>query len=133
EGISVYCSGVNVFRFLPVTKGRHGLGSNPAMRGLQLVNLGVRDLALSRGVTMKAFRGNDCTGIAPTQGHWYGERFLIGNAPESFPEEVIQYGVINLVKKIFKATMLEVDLPGTLLAPNELQAFLETQCSTYGR
>jgi hypothetical protein len=37
DGTFIYCSGVNLFRFLLITKGRHGLGSNPAMRGLQLV------------------------------------------------------------------------------------------------
>ncbi len=42
ETILIYCSGVNVSLFYPVTKGRHGRGSHPAMRGLQLVNHGVR-------------------------------------------------------------------------------------------
>jgi len=45
-GILRYCSGVNVSLFSPITKGRHGMGANPSMRGLQLVNHGVRALAL---------------------------------------------------------------------------------------
>src|SRR5208337_840373 len=99
DGSYIYCSGADLFRFLPITKGRHGLASNPAMRGLQLVNMGVRDLALSEGVTITPAKGG-CAGIAHTSGGWYSERLLIEKAPGSFPEEVINYGVINLVKKI---------------------------------
>lgn len=108
--------------------------SNPAIRGLQLVNLGVRALALSNGATPKTVRGSECAGITPAVGSWYTEHLLIENAPESLPEEVIMYCVVNLLKKIFKAMcLLEVDLPDKLLEPRELQAFIENLCKTYGR
>ena len=130
DGSYIYCSGADLFRFLPITKGRHGQASNPAMRGLQLVNMGVRDLALSKGVTIKPAKGG-CAGIAPTSGGWYSERLLIENAPVSFPEEVISYGAINLIKKIVKACTLPDVAPDTMLQPNELQAFIESLCSKY--
>ena len=57
RGALIYCSGVNVDRFLPITRGRHRPMSNPAVRGLQLVNLGVRALVLSYGATPKSVRG----------------------------------------------------------------------------
>jgi hypothetical protein len=103
------------------------------MRGLQLVNLGVRDLALSKGATPRALPGNECEGIVPTKDTWYTERLLIENAPESFRDEMMQYSVINLLKKIFKASMRELPLPEGLPAADELQGFLETQCRKYGR
>ena len=131
-GILRYCSGVNVSLFSPITKGRHGIGSNPSVRGLQLVNHGVRALALSRGATPKAFRGNDCAGIAPTKDTWYTEILLIENAPKSFPDEMINYCVLNLLRKISNACMLEVQLPCTLLKAAELQAFIEALCREYG-
>src|SRR5208283_2066579 len=90
----------------------------------------VRDLALSNGVTIKPAKGG-CAGIAPTSGGWYSEHLLIENAPASFPEEVISYGVINLIKKIVKACTLPDVAPDTMLQPNELQAFLEGLCSKY--
>ncbi len=130
RGAYIYCSGADMFRFIPITKGRHGLDSNPAMRGLQLVNIAVRDMALAQGVKIKPDPGN-CAGIAPTSGGWYSERLLMENAPESFAEEVINYGVINLVKKIIKACTLQDVAPETLLQPAELQAFLEGLCSKY--
>jgi hypothetical protein len=132
KGALIYCSGVNISRFLPISQGRHGIGSNPAIRGLQLVNHGVRALALSKGATPKAIRGNDCAGIAGTKEDWYTELLLIENASESFPDEMINYCVINLVKKIFKACMIELQLPDILPTPNELQAFLDALCRKYG-
>jgi hypothetical protein len=132
KDVLVCCSGVNVDRFSPITKGRHGIGSNPAVRGLQLVNFGVRDLALSRGATPRALRGKDCGGTAPTVDTWYTERLLIENASASLPDEIIMYSVMSLLKKIFKACMLDIQLPDTLLKADELQVFIETLCAKYG-
>lgn len=130
----ILCSGVNLYRFLPLTRGRHGLGSNPALRGLQLVNLGVRDLALSRGATTRNFGGADCSGIAPTAESWYTQRLLVENAPEGFADDVISYGVVGILKKITNACMLtEAHPPDTLLAPKELQAFIEELCRKYDK
>jgi hypothetical protein len=132
KGLLLYCSGVNIVRFLPITKGRHRPMSNPAMRGLQLVNIEVRAMALSHGATPKALRGNECVGIAPTKDSWYTERLLIENAPESLPDEIITYGPINLLKKINKAILLGAKLPEELLNPDELQMFIENLCNEYG-
>ena len=132
KDVLIYCSGVNVSRFTPITRGRHGIGSSPVVRGLQLVNLGVRDLALSRGATPKALRGDECEGIVPTKDTWYTERLLIENAQESFPDEMLHYCVNNLPKKIFKASMRELQLPDAFPEADELQALIETQCRKYG-
>jgi len=132
EGVLIYCSGVNVSRFGPITRGRHGIGSNPSVRGLQLVNLGVRDLALSKGATPKAVRGNVCGGIVPTGDTWYTEALLLENAPVLSLDEIIDYAVTNLVRKIFKASMLDLHLPDKPFQPDELQVFLEDLCKKYG-
>lgn len=133
KGRLIYCSGVNVSRFLPITRGRHRPMSNPAVRGLQLVNNEVRALTLSKGATPKTVQGNYCTGITPTDENWSTEHILIENAPESLPGEIINYCVINLLKKINKAILLGADLPDELLQPEELQAFIGKLCSKYGR
>lgn len=129
----IYCSGVNIFRFLPLTKGRHGLGSNSALRGLQLVNLGVIDMGLSKGWKAAKIKENVCTGLAPTDEAWYTERLLIENISESAPEEIITYGVVSLLKKIGKACMLPDSMPDKLLKPEELQKFIETLCIKHGK
>lgn len=132
EGTLLYCSGIDIYRFLPITKGRHRPMSNPATRGLQLVNLGVRALALSHGATPKTIRGDECRGIVPQKNGWYKEILVIENAPESLPEKIISYCVISLLRKIDRAIMLGAELPDTLLPPDELQVFLEGMCSRYG-
>jgi len=129
----LYCSGINIDRFLPITKGRHRPMSNPAIRGLQLVNLGVRALALGHGATPETLRGNECSGIVPPKGSWSAEHLLIRNVPESLPDEIISYCVINLLKKIDKAIMLGARLPDKLLQPHELQLFIESMCAKYDR
>lgn len=130
----LYCSGVNVDRFLPITKGRHRPMSNPAIRGLQLVNLGVRELVLEHGATPKALRENEnqCAGIVSPGNIWITERLLIKNAPEALPDNIISYSVTELLKKIDRAIMLQAELPDTLLEPGELQAFLDSMCRRYG-
>jgi hypothetical protein len=128
----LYCSGVDLLRFLPITKGRHRPMSNPAMRGLQLVNLGVRALALSNGATPKTLKGDVCTEAIPMKDGLYKEGLLIENASESLPEELVNYGVINILKKIANGCLIYDTLPDILLKPDELQAFIEDMCKKYG-
>jgi hypothetical protein len=128
----IYCSGVNIDRFMPITKGRHRPMSNPAIRGLQLVNLGVRDLALTKGAVPIALRGNECAGIVPSKDQWYKELLLIEKVPDSFPSEIINYCVINLLKKIVNSCLLSVKPPETVFIPEELQAYIENLCKEFG-
>ena len=130
ERAFIYCSGVELFRFLPITKGRHRPMSNPVMRGLQLVNVEARALALSRGATPRAIKGDYCNGIVPASNGWYKEMLLMENAPDSMPDEIISHCVVNLLKKTFRAMgMMEIELPETLLRPDELQELIVNLCS----
>lgn len=132
EETVIYCSGVSTTRFLPITKGRHRLGLNPAVKGLQLVNIGVRALALSRGAIPKTERGNDCSHFVNPSEVWYSEVLSIRNTGHLLFDEVIEYCVTHILRKIFKAIMLEPDLPETLLRPEDLQTLLEQFCVVYG-
>lgn len=127
----LYCSGVNATRFLAITKGRHGQGSNPAVRGLQLVKAGIMDMAITRGGKPKRYSSQECKGIAPTMDTWYTEHLVIEDIPGTFPEEAIKYSVINLIKKIANALRIEDKMPDDLLAPEELQRFIEKLCMKY--
>ncbi len=132
KGTLLFCSGANISRFLPITKGRHRLGQNPVEKGLQLANLGVRHLALSRGATPKAVGGKDCAGIVPTRELWYTEPLLIENVPGSLPEEILAYCPLRLLKHIIEACMLDVRLPEEPMEPTELQKLIESLCREYG-
>ena len=129
----LYCSAVDLYRFLPITKGRHRPMSNPAMRGLQLVNLGVRALALKKGATPKAVRTDECAGILPVREGLYKERLLIENAPESLPQEIINFCIPDLFSKISNSSLLDCNLRGALPEPDKLQEFIEDLCRKYGK
>ena len=128
----LYCSGVDLDRFYPITKGRHRPMSNPAIRGLQLVNLGVRTLALNAGAKPVSIKGNHCHGIVPPKNGWYRENLLLENAPDSFPTAATAYSVVELMKKIDMAIVLGEEMPDKLLTPDELQLFLLSLCEKFG-
>jgi hypothetical protein len=132
SGTFLLCSGVNLTRFLPITRRRHGLASNPALRGLELVKIAVCDMALAKGALPKIIRGNDCAGLTTTDEGWFTDILLIENAPDSFPEEMIGYCAMALLKSIFKACRLEVALPDKLPNPEELQLFIQGVCRDHG-
>ena len=126
----VLCCGVNHDRFIPMVKGRYGIGANPISSGLKLVMYDICALALSKGATPKVLHENDCAGIAPTNEVWYTERLLIENAADLSPDDIINIGVRGFVKKIVACSWLKYQAPDKLLAPDELQAYLETLLKT---
>ncbi|HEB76552.1 MAG TPA: hypothetical protein ENJ04_09395 [Nitrospirae bacterium] len=131
KGLS-YCSGVNIRRFLPITRGRHKAMSNPAVRGLQIVNHEIRSMAIEAGAAPKTALLNECRGIAPTGDIWYTESLWIENPPEGFGERIISHGVLGLIGKIDKAIMLDTRMPDHLLPPEQLEEFIEELCRRFG-
>ena len=132
SGALLYCSGVNVDQFYPITKGRHRPMANPAIRGLQLVNLGVRALAIESGAKPVTIKGDHCRGIVSKKTDWYRENLIIENAPDSFPADATAYAMVELIRKIDKSIMLGEEMPDKLLTPDELQSFLLSLCEKYG-
>jgi len=128
----LYCSGVNLDRFLPITKGRHRPLANPARRGLQLANLGVRALALEKEAAPKALKSNDCSEIVPKSDGWYRDKLLIENVHNSLPNDILDYVVLNLLGRVMNSCQLNANLPDKLPNPDELQLFLDSLCDKYG-
>jgi hypothetical protein len=131
NGDLICCSGVNVDRFTPLTKGRHNPMSNCAIRGLQLIQYDIMALALKNGANAKTIRGYKGRGLPPTDEIWSTESLLIKSAPLSLPDEIINHCVVALLKKIDRAGTRETRLPDKLLSPDELQAFIESLCDEY--
>ncbi len=131
NGDLICCSGVNVDRFTPITRGRHNPMSNPAVRGLQLIQYDIMALALEHGTTAKTIRGYKGKGLPPTEELWSTASLLIKNAPPSLPDIILNHSVRELLKKIDLASTRGAALPDTLLSPRELQVFIESICSEY--
>jgi hypothetical protein len=134
----IYCSGVNLTGFLPLTKGRHRLGQNPVEKGLQSVNHEVRSLFLEMGAVLKTAKGNLCPEIKKLQEDvWYNESFFV-NFPQTLSinlergfEDIINYAVLNLFKKIFLAMMLNEKVPEILPSPEELENYVDKVMQKY--
>ncbi len=127
----LYCSGINISRFLPLTRGRHRLGQNPVEKGLQSVNYGVRAVLISKGAIIKSTKGNSCPDfINKGADLWYTESFNIENCSHELAD-VISYAVLNLLKKIFTALMLDEKLPEGLPESSEVEYYLEDLCEKY--
>ncbi|MFN3740520.1 MAG: hypothetical protein ACK4TF_07610 [Thermodesulfovibrionales bacterium] len=132
DRICLYCSGVNISRFLPVTRGRHRLGQNPVEKGLQSVNYGVRSLLISKGSIIKSAKGNLCPDVMNKGDDlWYTESFMIEDCSPELASEVINYAVLSLLKKIFTALMLDEKIPERLTEPFEMENYLENLCKKY--
>ncbi len=131
--VLVCCSGVNLDRFGPLTKGRHGLAVSPSMRGLQNTRYKISSMVIEKGARPKFIRGKDCAGISAARESWYTDLLLIENAPESISDEIIRCGVTALITSVFKACRIPFQLPDPLPAPDELQRLLEEQCRIHGR
>ncbi len=131
SGDVVCCSGVNVDRFTPITKGRHNPMSNPAIRGLQLIQYDIMALAIEQGTNARPIQGYKCEDLPPSDEIWSTECLLIKNAPPALPDRIINHAVVELLKKIDRASMRGDTLPDTLLHPDELQARIESLCDEY--
>ncbi len=130
-GDLVCYSGVNAERFTPITQGRHNPMSNPAVRGLQLIQYDIMALALQEGTIAQPMRGCQGKGLPPTDEVWSTGSLLIKNAPPALPDIIVNHCVVELLKKIDMASTRQAALPDTLLGPDELQLFIESLCSKY--
>jgi hypothetical protein len=131
KDVLVYCSGVNLRRLLPITGGRHGLASSPALRGLQIVNRGLRALALSKHIQPKTVKEKLCPDITFEGDLWFSESLLFENAPESFPDEMIAFCVNDFLRSLNKSCCLGEILPEKLLKADELQELFEDWSRKY--
>jgi len=131
NGDIICYSGVNVDRFTPITRGRHNPMSNPAVRGLQIIQYDIMALALKSGTTAKPIKGYRDKALPPTREIWSTDCLRITKAPSSLPDIIINHCVVELLRKIDKASTREAALPDTILSPEELQVFIESMCNQY--
>jgi len=131
--IWLYCSGVSMPQFLPITGGRHGLASNPAMRGLQLTDLNLQKGLLAHGASTERVKGNPCGPHVPT-GDWYRQLLSVSGADEQVMKELLDQCPLKLVSSIFQACMVtDVVLPSITPPAEEFESFLAVVCETYGK
>jgi len=132
NGAWLYCSGVSMPGFLPITRGRHGLASNPAMRGLQIADLHLRNELHNRGGHAASVKGNPCAPYAPKEGDWYRQLLLISDIDEQTVKEIVGRGPLELVRSIFQACMVPDEIPAEIAGnADEFEALLSGICEKY--
>jgi hypothetical protein len=120
-----YCSGVNTQRFYPLTRDTHGIGSNPAVRGLQLTRSDIISALLKKGAKPKTVKVKACENIGSITGVWYTENMIIENVSQSLLTEIIPSFVMKLISRIVKTCIPDASVPEKLpLEPKELENFL---------
>lgn len=130
----LYCSGVSMPQFLPITRGRHGLASNPAMRGLQIIDLYLRKELHDRGAHTANVKGNPCGPHVPQGGDWYRQLLSISDADEQVLKELVAQRPLKLVSSIFQACMVtDFVLPAAAPSADEFESFLAAVCEKYSK
>ncbi|TAN38569.1 MAG: hypothetical protein EPN25_13645 [Nitrospirae bacterium] len=128
KDVLLYCSGMNILKFFPLTKWRFGIGGNPIVSGIQRIKYEICSLAISKGAVPHELNESPCRSLVPKKDSWSSEFLLIEDAAGLVPEELVTFAVTSLVDKIVTSSHLDYRVPETLLPPYELQAFLETLC-----
>lgn len=121
---NIYCSGVNLTKFAPITKGRHRLGQNPALKGLQTLNNHIRAIIIEKKATPETVKNFFCQHIKPVnEDLWYTESFLIHNYSHELGEQIKKFAPFELLRKMFRAMLINENIPENL-SPQELQKYL---------
>lgn len=122
----IYCSGVNLTKFSPITKGRHRLGQNPAAKGLQTLNNDIRAIVIENNATPETIKNLFCQQIKPLKEDlWYTESFLINNYSYELGEKIKNFAPSELIRKMFRAMLINEDVLENLNSM-EMEDYLKT-------
>lgn len=129
SGAVYFCSGVNLDRFMPLMKMRCGIGNNPILNGLKVINFDICSRETSKGAGFKVIDRGGCTGIAPTKDTWYTQQMRIEDPSALSLDDIIDYAVKSLLARIATFSPIPVQLPDKTATPGELQDYLDTLCA----
>ncbi|MBI5143342.1 MAG: hypothetical protein HZA20_14300 [Nitrospirae bacterium] len=126
----IYCAGVNIRRFKPLTFGRHGNASNPAHRGVQLLRMNVVVPAAIEAGGRVVLHPYEQSGDVPRGESWFRECFAIHGVGEEFVDGIFPQCVHKFVRMILGVCFPSLEVPDDKLSdPVALQAFLDSLAS----
>ena len=121
----LYCAGVNIRRFRPLTWGTHGQFMNPAFRGLQLLRLKFLIPSVQEaGGKVRRVTNADC-GEVPSGDGWFRESFELDGLPEDYPVQVLLPCVRYLVQAVLKVARPGTPVPLQMEDPVQLERQLD--------
>jgi len=124
----IYCAGVNIRRFKPLTFGRHGNASNPAHRGVQLLRMNVVVPAALEAGGRVVLHPYEQSGDVPRGESWFRECFAIhGVAGSDFVESIFPKCVHTFARTILGVCFPGLEVPDDKFSdPLVLQEFLDS-------
>jgi len=120
------CCGIDIRKFDSLCRGTHGICSNPAFKGLQLLRADVSAIALKKGATSRPLHYGECMLISPRGEGWYRESMLLDNVTPKIAREILEYGVKDLLTKVLTVCAPGIAVPKKLPNPPALQLFIES-------
>jgi hypothetical protein len=120
----ILCCGIDIMKFDPLCRGTHGICSNPAFKGLQLLRADISAIALKKGARSDKMEYGECMLIAPKGEGWYRESMLLYDVTPTMAKELLQFGVADLVKKVLTVCAPGAKMPKKLPNPPQLSRYI---------
>ena len=122
----ILCCGIDIMRFDPLCRGLAGICSNPAFKGLQLLRADISTIALKKGArSAKMDDYGECMLISPKGEGWYRETMVLNSVTPRIAQEILDYGVRDLLTKVLTVCAPGTTIPKKLPNPRELQTFIQ--------
>jgi len=123
---SILCCGIDIMRFDALCRGKSGICSNPAFKGLQLLRADISAVALKKGATSRPLNYGQCMPISPRGEGWYRESMLLDNITPKTAKELLDFAVRDLLTKVLTVCAPSATVPKTLPNPVELQKYIQS-------
>ena len=123
----LYCCGINLSRFCPLSWRKAGICSNAGVRGIQLLRTHASAFAAKQGMIVERAESSDSSPITPHGDGWYHENPL--RLEQAAPErirELLEFSVMDLVKTVLVVCVPDAQLPAAFLDAAAMQKFLES-------
>jgi hypothetical protein len=128
-GIDAYilCCGIDVMKFDPLCRGRSGICSNPAFKGLQLLRADISAIAIKKGArSAKMADYGECMLISPKGEGWYRETMILHRVSPRSAREILSFGVRDLLTKVLTVCAPGAAVPKRMPNPVQLQAYIRS-------
>ena len=122
----ILCCGVNIRKFDALCRGTHGICSNPAFKGLQLVRADISAIAIKKGARSGKMGYGSCMLMTPKGEGWYREIMLLDDVTPKIAKEILDHAVRDLLMKVLTVSAPEVVIPKRLPNPPALQTFIQS-------
>ena len=120
------CCGIDIMKFDPLCRGRAGICSNPAFKGLQLLRADISAITRKKGASSKPLNYGECMLVSPRGEGWYRESMLLDEVTPKAAKEILAFGVMDLLKKVLVVCAPGTKLPKKLPNPPQLQAWIKS-------